>query len=283
MITLFTIPKPFLGFHDIIQKNAIKSWMQLMPECQIILINDEKDTACKVAEELGLDCLKEVRRNEQGLPLLDDVFSRVPKIARNKKLAYINSDLITIEGFLEIAKSINFPHFLAAGRAWDLDLKKKIDFSDPYWKKELDKERQKRGRLQRMSGTDYWIFSRDSDFEFPSFVVGDRGVDNWIIFKSRAMGLPVIDTTPAVRVIHQEHEPFEKRPSYHPSQEKRSIDLAGGFINMMTLRDADWVFAPGGLKKVSFPRSIFSSLSLFYPWRIALSAKRKIQSSFYEK
>jgi len=37
MLTLFTIPKAFQGHTGVIQRNAIRSWTLLRPECEIIL------------------------------------------------------------------------------------------------------------------------------------------------------------------------------------------------------------------------------------------------------
>ena len=53
MLTMFTIPKAFRGDFDIIQKNAIRSWTLLRPECEIILFGNEEGTA-EMAGELEL-------------------------------------------------------------------------------------------------------------------------------------------------------------------------------------------------------------------------------------
>ena len=53
MITIFTIPKPFKGHINTIQRNAIQSWMQLKPECEIILFGDDYGVS-DIAKEFGL-------------------------------------------------------------------------------------------------------------------------------------------------------------------------------------------------------------------------------------
>ena len=58
-----------------------------------------------------------------------------------------------------------------------------------------------------------------------------------------------------------------------------NIEIAGGMMNMLTLRDADWVLGKKGLNRPEFPQRIFSLLSLCYPWKVLLSVKRKIQDS----
>jgi hypothetical protein len=47
---------------------------------------------------------------------------------------------------------------------------------------------------------------------------------------------------------------------------------------MLTLRDADWILGEHRLKRPDFPMRLFSMLSLFYPWRLLLAIKRKLQN-----
>ena len=53
MLTIFTIPKCFRGHISVIQRNAIRSWRMLRPECEIILFGDEEGMK-EVAEEFGV-------------------------------------------------------------------------------------------------------------------------------------------------------------------------------------------------------------------------------------
>ena len=45
MLTLFSTPKPFRGHIAVIQTNAIRSWLELEPACEVILFGDEEGTA----------------------------------------------------------------------------------------------------------------------------------------------------------------------------------------------------------------------------------------------
>ena len=62
MIALFTVPKPFIGHIDTIQRNAMLSWTLLRPECEILLFGDEVGTA-EVGNELCLRHMAEVECN----------------------------------------------------------------------------------------------------------------------------------------------------------------------------------------------------------------------------
>ena len=81
MITFFTAPKPFQGHIDIIQRNAIESWLRLRPQCEVILFGDEEGIA-EVARELKVRHIPEVARNEYGTPLISSLFEKAQEIAR---------------------------------------------------------------------------------------------------------------------------------------------------------------------------------------------------------
>ena len=61
MLTIFTIPKPFIGHIGVIQRNAIKSWLNLVPECEIILFGDEPGIQ-EIAQEFEIMHVPEIRK-----------------------------------------------------------------------------------------------------------------------------------------------------------------------------------------------------------------------------
>lgn len=281
MITIFTNPRPFRDQFDLIQRNAIESWLRLSPKCEIILFNDEENTTPQIAQEFNLKCIIDVECDEFGTPLLNDVFKKIKKIAKNDILAYVNTDIILMNDFLKSIKKVKElmgeKPFFMIGRRWDIELKGRINFNEIDWEQKLRNRVLKEGKLHGMSGLDYWVFPRDFDFNPPPFVVGRPGMDSWLIYKSRTLKIPVIDATEVVTILHQNHNYPSKKKPYFKIEQERNLKLAGGFVNMFSLRDADWILTSEGLKRPPFPRNIFSSLSLFYPWRLLLSVKRRLQ------
>ena len=83
MITFFTIPKPFKDHISVIQRNAIISWSQLHPDCEIILYGDEEGIK-EIADEFGLIHIPDIEKNEYGTPFLDFVFNDAQARAKNK-------------------------------------------------------------------------------------------------------------------------------------------------------------------------------------------------------
>lgn len=93
MLTLFACPKPFHGEMGAIQQNAIRSWLLLRPKPRVILFGNDYGTEA-IAANLGVDHVPNVRRNDYGTPLVNDLFMQVPRLSDSKLLCYVNSDII---------------------------------------------------------------------------------------------------------------------------------------------------------------------------------------------
>ena len=280
MLTIFTIPKPFKGHDNIIQRNAIQSWLKLRPRCEIIISGDDAGVA-ETAHELGVKHIASIEKNEFGTPLLSSAFSSAQKLAENNILMYTNSDVVFFQDLIEAIKRIDKPSFLLCGRRWDLDIEEEIDFTNNGWTDKLLERVKSEGKLHGLSGMDYFVFPRNS-VDMPAFAVGRPGWDTWLIYNMRSRRVPVINATDAITVIHQNHDfthsKFGEKNRVGGPEWQRNIEIAGGLTNMLTLRDASWVLGESGLRRPDFTARIFSILSIYYPWRFLLALKRKIQN-----
>ena len=90
MMTIFSIPKPFKGHINTIQRNAIQSWLQLYPKCEVILFGDDEGVA-ETAVEFGILHIPEIEKTELGTPLLSSAFDSAQKIAKNQILTLFRS------------------------------------------------------------------------------------------------------------------------------------------------------------------------------------------------
>lgn len=281
-ITIFSTPRPFRGPFDVIQKNSIRSWIKECPECEIILFEDEEHTTLKVAEELGVRCITGVVCNEFGTPLLNDVYKKVKEISNSKVIVHINTDIILLDGFLSSIKQVleimkDKPFFMS-GRRWDLDLNQEIDFNQINWKNFIQQKLKKNGKLHGPAGMDYWILPINFPFEIPPFIIARPGMDSWLVYKSRTLKIPVIDSTDVINIVHQNHNYPKKKNAFYEVERKRNLKMAGGFMNVFTLREANFILKSQGLFKPKFPRKFFSDFATFYPWRVILLLKRIITS-----
>ncbi len=95
--------------------------------------------------------------------------------------------------------------FLLVGQRWDLDLPRKIDFSND-WQGKLRKELADRGRRHPAGGSDYFIFPRTC-FEKSLILRSDVPVGIIGCFiEARKQGWKLIDCTKAIDIIHQDHD-----------------------------------------------------------------------------
>lgn len=272
MLTIFTIPKPFKGHIADIQKNAIKSWLKLRPECEIILYGDDAGVA-EAAAEFGVRHIPDVSKTEFGTPLLDSVFDSAQQIAAHKVVCYVNADIILFNDLLEAVKNITFEKYLIVGQRWDVDIEHPWDFEKADWEKKLRQHIVDHGSLHPPLGSDYFVFPRWALGKLPPFAVGRTGWDTWVIYRARAIRIPAIDATQMVTIAHQNHDyrhvPGGTGKSWAGPEGDKNIDLMGGWDYVFTLRDTNHVLTSYGIERKKWTMERFSrfteTLPIFYP------------------
>jgi hypothetical protein len=297
MITFFTTPKPFRGHIGVIQRNAIHSWKLVHPEAEVILFGNEEGAA-EVAHELGARHEPEVDRTSLGTPLLSSLFDRADRHARHDRLCFINADILVTDDFLAVTKRLAkiFEGSLMVGRRCDVDITQSWDFSRPEWAQLLRSMARERGRLRPPQWIDYFAFPRGLlSQQVPPFAVGRPGYDNWLIWKVRSIGVPVVDVTQVVLAIHQNHD-----YSHHPDGERgfwQGVEAQQNYAllgkgHFATLDNATHRLTPNGLRpnyyhwivqtkcKVISARNAawFGLLGLTRPLRRRLGLRRRYRS-----
>lgn len=275
LVTIFSIPKPFIGHIGIIQSNAIKSWVRL-PGCQVVLFGEEEGLA-EAAVELGVRHVREISRNSHGTPLISEAFEQARLQASTPMLAFVNADIVLTSDFVRAAEKVRdsgLSKFLMVGRRFDVDVPGAISF-DADWEARLKDDVHARGVLHGMSGIDYFLFPANLPLNLPPFAVGRPGWDSWLIYYARTIGIPLIDATGAVTAIHQNH-PSAYR---HSGPEARiNTSLAGGYFRMGTLRDANWSLTQNGVRRLPILRRLVGVILFSLPMRLILAIKRAVYS-----
>ena len=242
-LTIFSAPKPFTNPHiATIQRNALQSWLHLGDEVEVILIGDELGLA-DAAIEAGVPLLDQVARTDSGTPLVSSIFSLARLHSHSPLLAYVNADMLFLPDFVQAAKTISAQteKFLIIGQRWDLDQHSLLDFSNG-WVSRLQADIRQRGRLHTPSGSDYFIFPRSLFTEMPDFAIGRAGWDNWMIYFARRQGWSVIDATPSILAIHQDHDYSHLpggQPHYNHAESRQNEILAGGANKLFMVLDSD--------------------------------------------
>ncbi len=287
MLTIFTVPKPFDGHIGVIQRNAIRSWRELRPACQIFLCGDEAGTD-EAAAAVGADRIHQVKRNSFGTPLLSSVFAAVEARATQRLLCYVNADIILLSDFVAAAARLAEakPRFLMVGQRWDLDVTEPLPFERSDWEPELRTRVKRNGALHPPSGSDYFVYPRGEFGALPPFAVGRPGWDNWMIYRAREFRWPVVDATASTLVVHQNHAYGHVKQATDAAWEgpegDRNLELIGAGERIFTLMDATHRLTPAGLHRAITPAHLkrrLRTLAVFSPalgrlYRLARPAPR---------
>jgi len=263
LLTLFSAPKPFTDSHiATTQRNAIKSWTTLS-DVEVLLIGDESGLA-EVAKELGVTHLPDVQCSDNGTPLISSMFQLARENSHSDLLCIINADMLLMSDFVEAAKqTVTLKEkFVLLSQRWDLDVTQPLDFSVG-WEDRLRSTVHTQGELHRPAGSDFFLFPQSCYTDIPDFAIGRAGWDNWMIYQAHQENWPVIDCTPSIMIVHQNHDyrhlPGGK-PHYEHPETNENVRLAGGPAAVRyTILDATHRLKDGKLV-----RPLFTSLRF---WR----------------
>lgn len=266
LITFFSAPKPFTNPHiAMIQFNAIRSWT-LLPDVEVILLGKEEGLA-EAAKELGVKHVPNVASNKSGPPQISSMFQQARENSNSDLLCIINADMILMPDFIEAAKSLlesnsklsekweqapALQNFVLLSQRWDYDMTTPIDFAEG-WELRLRESVRKQNQLHRPAGSDFFLFPKSCYTDIPNFTIGRAGWDNWMIYKARQEKWPVIDCTPSVMIVHQNHDyshlPGGKSHYDHPDT-TQNIRLAGGHASIRyTILDSTHQLVDGNLAR----------------------------------
>ena len=252
MITLFSTLKPFRGHIEIIQRNAIRSWLCLDPVCEIILLGDDYGTA-EVAAELGVQHIPDVVRNEYGTPLLNALFQSAERFGKYPLLCYVNADIMLMNDFIAAVRCVHtMSPFLMVGQRWDVELQQAWDFDGPNWQSRLRDYVVAFGVLHPPTGLDYFVYPRGTWGHLPPFAIGRTVWDNWLVHRARSRGAALIDATRMVMAIHQNHDyahfPHGKYGGWNGPEAMRNRELSGTDVQNLLLWYATHILTPAGVK-----------------------------------
>ncbi|HMV29852.1 MAG TPA: hypothetical protein PKE23_10730 [Anaerolineales bacterium] len=253
LITLFSAPKPFTDPHiAMIQRSAIKSWT-LLPDVDIILLGEETGLA-EATKELGVKYIPHVERSPNGVPLISSMFKLARENSNSELFCIINADMVLMPDFVENAKQAAQlkDKFVLLSQRWDYDITLPIDFADE-WQSRLREDVRKQNQIHRPAGSDFFLFPKSCYADIPNFIIGRAGWDNWMIYKARKENWAVIDCTPSVMIVHQNHDYAHLpggKPHYEHPETNENIRLAGGQANVRyTILDATHQLVDGTLAR----------------------------------
>jgi hypothetical protein len=277
-ISIFTIPKAFVGHINTIQNNAINSWKRMAPTPEIFLFGDDEgiDVASK---RHGVLHIKNVKKNVHGTPYLDYIFDFAQKTAINDYMMFINADIIFTSNIQALLDDIPFDKFIVTGRRIDVDITSEVDYSNPQELASFKDRVSRNGVFHSFAGKDYFIFKKGTVNMLP-FVVGRPGWDDWLLYHMRSKRIPIIDSSVSIKAIHQNHDyshsKFGEKYRVSGPEWQDNANLVGSLTNILSTRDADWILSGAKIEKPRGVSLVLNILSYFYIWRLLLAIKRRI-------
>ncbi|GHT02656.1 hypothetical protein AGMMS50276_32650 [Synergistales bacterium] len=182
--------------------------MALTPKPEVILFGDDPGVA-ETAAELGVRHIPDIEKTESGVPLFSDAVLKGQKYASANVVAYVNSDIILFDDFTRaIDKCLEkrWSRYLLTGRRLDMDIKEPVDFFNPEWRVELRGRALNDGNWASPMAKDYFVFPNGMFKEMPPFAIGRPAFDNWMISSAVFNGIPAVDLSDDVLIVHQNHD-----------------------------------------------------------------------------
>ncbi len=258
LITLFSAPKAFTDpTTALMQRNAICSWT-LLDDVDVLLLGEE-DGLAEAARDLAVRHSSAVAFNANHVPLVSSMLKIARESSPSPLLCIINADIVLMSDFVAAARqaanlvAASHPKcYVLLSRRWDLEVKSPLDFASG-WESRLREDAHRNGRLHRPTGSDFFLFPRECYVDVPDFAIGRAGWDNWMIYKARQESWPVIDGTPSMTVIHQNHDYRHlpgARPHYDHPDTRVNTQLAGGqAATRYSILDATHTLVDGRLQR----------------------------------
>jgi len=256
-LLIFTVPKPFAGHIGVIQRNAVASWVRL-PGARVVLFGNDPGVA-QAAADLGAQHQPSIRTSDHGTPLLDSVFAAAQSIAGSDHLCYVNGDIILDPALPATVERVAAwrRRFFLVGRRWNFDQTAPLTFDDQWWPR-LRQEVDQRGQMATADAIDYFVFPSGLIGPIPPFALGRTTWDNWLLFHAIQRGAALVDATPSVCAVHQNH-PYShlaggQVEAWTGVEAQRNAQLAGHWSRKFTLDYAHWRATPDGIIRIARQR-----------------------------
>ncbi len=221
MMTFITTCKPFEGHFNIIQLNAIRSWLRFCPPCEVIILGKTKGVE-KIVKEYRLGYIPDVPINNYGTPLLDGLVKIGSQNASYDTICLINSDIILLDINLSQLFSLTttLRRYLITARRIDLEIRDLLYYDEKtiQWLMTTIKNLNRRGN-------DLFIFRKGTiDHYVKPLAIGRGDHARLLIYPGLKLKMPVVDATNIITAIHQKHD--YSHIKYSKKVITRGIDLA---------------------------------------------------------
>ena len=247
-LTIFSAPKAFQGHFGVIQQNAIRSWLSLRPKPTIILFCNEEG-AVDVLRGLDVQLVSDVATNSFGTPLVSDMFRQADSRATSDVVAFVSADVILTQRTQQAAHlALSWSkRFLLVAQRHDVDVSDLLEFGEG-WQERWAPRAIAGGKLHPPGGIDLFMYPRSQYSHMPPFAIGRTAYDNWMLWNTMASGIPLIDATQFVTLIHQNHDYSHAGnvDVWEGEEARANRAWVKHWTNYYTITHADWAMGADG-------------------------------------
>lgn len=205
---MLTIYSTLRSFDDpranIMQHNAIKSWLYLDPKPEIIIMGAGKGVA-RFCNQYNLKNVS-VEKNEFQVPYLDDMMRKAENIAENDYLLLVSGDIILFQETMNALNAVKdrLSMFCMTAIKRETNLNELLDFNSD-WKTTVENSF---AHFSLPTSGDFFLYKKgflNSLDQIPRFVIGRSGCDSWLLSQSHKSGF-LINATESIPIFHQQHD-----------------------------------------------------------------------------
>lgn len=195
------------------QRNALRSWLLLAPDVQIILFGDAEG-AQEVAWELGLHYEQFPQRTKDGSVRLDYLFATAQRQARYNVLCYVPCDTLLLPDFCAAFNRVEalYREFVMVGSARNLPSGQQCCPASFDWQSPLRAQREPDAGANLAPGVGYFAFSKGRFLvDVPAIPSDSPGAVEWLLRKAIGEDVATVDATAMVAAVRQEDGHAESR------------------------------------------------------------------------
>lgn len=270
MITFLASPKPFKGAAYNNQINAIRSWLNVHPNVEIILFGNSPGCA-EASLSLGVKNVPAIASSPSGVPYFEAIVSYAQKHALYDIQIYLNSDIVVDSHILNALKLVSFSKFLILGQRIDLPDGAVIPPEKDSWDAYLKALVQNGAILHTPPGMDYFIFPRGLWVGLEPLVIGRAGYDNALVSFCLKKDIPIIDATYAIPALHQYHDyshvAGKEKEVLNGEDARRNSDIHGVEHSAPNTADATWQIYNNKLIRNNSRGNRFRDLEIYLRYR----------------
>ena len=206
------------------------------------------------ARDFGIEHVKDVECGASRLPLVNSMVRIAEARARNELMLYVAADTLLFDDLVAAAGVVRkrFEKFCIVAGRHHIRLDEPIDFGAAGWADSIRARATGTTRDDIMAG-DVFLYSRGLWGEIPAFSEGRTAVDNWLHYRTLERKGALVDATPAVMTLHQDHD-YSHHPQgvqgvFYGADASENRRLAGGSRQMLNRDSANWMLDASGLRR----------------------------------